>query len=65
MHTQYDATNTIILDCSLESVNDNPKENVILAPLIIGTNQEDNWLINVLWRMLHKLKKATDVRATF
>ena len=65
MHTQYDATNTIIVDCSLESVKDNPKENVILAPPFTGTNQEDNWLFDDLWGMLHKLKKAIDVRATF
>jgi len=64
-HTQYDATNTIIVGCSLESVKDNPKENVSLAPPFIGTDQEGNWLFNELCRMLHKLKKATNVRATF
>ena len=35
MHTQYDATNTIIVDCSLERMQGNPKENVILAPQLI------------------------------
>lgn len=63
MHTQYDATNTIIVDCLIERVKENPKENVILAPPFIGANQGDNWLINELWRILHKLNKATDVRA--
>ena len=38
MHTQYDVTNTVILDCSLERVNANTKENVFLASPFNGTN---------------------------
>ena len=57
MHTQYDATNTIIVVCLIETVKENPKENVILAPPFIGANQGDNWLINELWTILHKLKR--------
>jgi len=49
------------VDFSLESVKEHPKENAILFPPFIGTNKEDNCLINELWRMLHKLNKATDV----
>ena len=63
MHTQYDATNTIIAVCLIERVKENIKENVILSPPFIGENQGDNWLINELWRILHKLNKAKDVRA--
>ena len=63
MHTQYDATNTIIVDCLIERVKENPKENVILAPPFLAANEGDNWLIHELWRTLHKLNKATDVRA--
>lgn len=59
MNTQYDATNTIIVDCLIERVKENPKENVILAPPFIGANQGDNWLIHELWRIFHKLNKAT------
>ena len=63
MHTQYDATNTIILDCSLERTKGNPKKNVILAPQFIGSTQGDNWLIDELWRMLIKHNKEIDVQA--
>ena len=42
---------------------ENLKENVILAPPFIAANEGDNWLIHELWRILHKLNKATDVRA--
>lgn len=63
MHTQYDATNTIIVDCLIERVKENPKENVILSSPFIGENQGDNWLIHELWIIFHKLNRATDVRA--
>ena len=63
MHTKYDATNTIIVDRLLERMNGNTKENVILSPKFIGTTQEDNWLIDKLWRMLIKRNKATEVQA--
>ncbi len=53
----------IIVVCLIERVKENPKENVILAPPFIGAIEGDNWLIDELWRMLHKLNKATDVRA--
>ena len=42
IHTEYDATNTIIVECSLERMKGNPKENVILVPQFNGTTQEDN-----------------------
>ena len=63
MHTQYDATNTIIVDFPLERMKGNPKENVILAPPFIVTTQEDIWLIDELWRMFIKRNKETDVQA--
>ena len=63
MHTEYDATNTIIVDCSLERMKVNPKENVILAPPFIVTTQEDIWLIDELRKMLNKFSKEIDVRA--
>jgi len=46
MHTQYRAINTIIVDCLIKRVKENPKENVILAPPFIRANQGDSWLIN-------------------
>lgn len=64
MYTQYDATNTVIVDCSLERVKENHEENVILATPYIPKNQESNWLVNELWRMLSKINKERDVRAT-
>ena len=39
MHTQYDATNTIIVDFLIERVKGNPKEILILAPPFVGENQ--------------------------
>ena len=64
MYTQYDATNTVIVDCSLERVKENPEENVFLGTPYIPKNQEDKWLINELWRMLSKFNKEIDVWAT-
>ena len=64
MYTQYDATNTVIVDCSLERVKENHEENVILATPYIPKNKESNWLVNELWRMLSKFNKERDVRAT-
>ena len=64
MYTQYDATNIVIVDCSLERVKKNPEENVILATPYIPKNQESSWLINELWRILSKINKERDVRAT-
>ena len=63
-HTQYDESNTIIVDCSLEIVKENPKENVLLATPFIGKDEKEKWLINNLWRILNKFNKTTDVRAT-
>lgn len=63
-HTQYDESNTIIVDCSLETVKENPKENVLLATPFIGKDEKEKWLINNLWRILNKFNKTTDVRAT-
>ena len=64
MYTQYDATNTVIVDCSLERVKENHEGNMILATPYIPKNQESNWLVNELWRMLSKINKERDVRAT-
>ena len=61
MYSQYDATNTILVDCSMETKKENPKENVIIAPSFDGKN-EDKWLIADLWSLLNKFYKAPDVR---
>jgi len=63
-YSQYDVTNTVIVDCSYERVKENPTENVILATPFVGNNQGDKWLIDELWRMLNKFNKETDVRDT-
>jgi len=63
-YSQYDVTNTVIVDWSYERVKENPTENVILATPFIGNNQGDKWLIDELWRMLNKFNKETDVRDT-
>jgi hypothetical protein len=60
-HTQYNESNIVIVDCSLETVKEIPKENVILTTPFIGKDQEDKWLINDLWRILNKFNKETDV----
>ena len=61
MYSQYNATNTILVDCSMERKKENPKENVIIAPSFDGKN-EDKWLIADLWSLLNKFYKAPDVR---
>jgi hypothetical protein len=63
-HTQYDESNIVIVDCSLETVKEIAKEDVILATTFIGKVEEEKCLINNLWRILNKFNKTTNVRAT-
>jgi len=61
MYSQYDATNTLLVD-STERVEENSKENLILATTFDGKNQDDKWLITDLWILINKLCMTPYVR---